>query len=136
MRRLLLMAVFMSVLPAAALAQAAGTWAGEIQGRGGSQQVKLMIAANGTSGTWTQGDQESELSEVKVDGNTVSFQRSVEFGGRGAVALTYNGVVDGDQLTLTTSFPGRGGAGGGGGGGGGGRQGGGRGAQPIVLTRQ
>jgi len=144
MRRIMLTALAIAIAPAAALAQASGTWAGETQGRGGAAQVTLMIANDGMSGTWTENGTESELSEVSVNGNELSFQRSVEFGGRGAFALTYNGVVDGDELTLTISGAGRGGPRGGGappgdgaprgGPGGGGPRGGG--AQPIVLTRQ
>ena len=125
MKQILLIAIAIVVLPAAALAQADGTWTGETQGRGGVQAVTVTL--DGATGTWVQGELETELAEITVNGNEVSFQRTVNFGGRGGFALTYNGVIDGDEMTLTMSLPeGRGGRGPRGGGA----------PQPIVLTRQ
>ena len=121
----------------------AGTWTGEAQGRGGTQEVTLVLAVDGNAltGTFTQGDQSAAISEGMVDGDTVSFQRTV---GRGFM-LTYSGEVDGDTLTLTPMFDGGrgggrpgGGRGGRDGGGRGGGQGGGRGGGPetLELTRE
>jgi hypothetical protein len=106
----------------------AGTWAGEVTGRGGAQNVTVMLSADGT-GTFKQGEAEAEtLSEVTLDGNTVSFSRTPNFGGRGGFTLTYTGTVEGNTLTLNVE---------GGGGRGGPGGGGGRGApMPITLTRQ
>lgn len=116
-------------MSAIAYAQGAGTWVGEAQGRGGDgpQMVTVVLNADGT-GTFKQGGQpERELSEVMIEGNSVSFQR-MPAGRRGRGAgrtLTYTGEADGDTLTLNISVEGRGGRGGGGGG-----------LQPLVLTRQ
>lgn len=148
MKRLFLIAIATFMIPTLGLAQSAiGTWAGEAQGRGGPQQVTLTLedGDGAVKGTWTQGDQVTDLTEVTVDGNEISFQRMLAGRGGGAgVTATYNGVVDGDQLTLTMSVAGRGGPGGPGRGGpggaapgDGGRGPGGRGGPgPIVLTRQ
>ncbi len=116
-------------MSAIAYAQGAGTWTGEAQGRGrgGPQMVTVVLNADGT-GTFKQGDQpEGELSEVMIEGNSVSFQRMVAGpGGRGGnFTLRYAGEVDGDTLTLNITVEGRGGRGGRGGG-----------PQPLVLTRQ
>ena len=124
-------------MSAIAYAQGAGTWTGEAQGcgRGGPQMVTVVLNADGT-GTFKQGDQpEGELSEVVIDGNSVSFQRMVagRGGGRGGnFTVSYAGEVDGDTLTLNISVEGRGGRGGRGGG----RGGRGGGPQQLVLTRQ
>ena len=89
-------------MSAIAYAQGAGTWTGEAQGRGrgGPQMVTVVLNADGT-GTFKQGDQpEGELSEVMIEGNSVSFQRMVAGpGGRGGnFTLRYAGEVDGDTL--------------------------------------
>lgn len=132
MRQTVLTLVALVGLTGTAHAQsAAGTWSGETQGRGGAQMVTLTLTVDGSTlaGTLEQGAQSGPISEGSVNGNAISFQRSVEFGGN-AFTLTYNGEIDGNTLTLTTAVP-EGGAGGRGG------RGGGRGAaMPIVLTRQ
>jgi hypothetical protein len=159
MRRALLTLFAVSVLSSVAFAQAGlGTWKGEMAGRGGgpAQEVTVMISRgdNGLMGKWMQGDQEEDLANVTAEGSMVSFERTLagRGGGGQGFTLSYSGEIEGNQLTLTQSFQGGGGArggaapGGGGGaarggaapgGGGGGARGGGRGgAAPIVLTRQ
>ena len=114
-----------------AYSQVAGTWMGETQGRGGTQEITLMLDVDDSTltGTYKQGDQAAaEISDGMVDGDSFSFSRSLETG-RGAFNLTYTGEIDGDKLTMTVAFP----AGGFGGRGGGGGRGA---AMPIVLTRQ
>jgi len=44
----------------------------------------------------------STVSDVKVDGNAFSFKRTIDFQGQ-AIALSYEGAVDGDKLTATAS---------------------------------
>jgi hypothetical protein len=137
MSRALSVLLTLACLTGAAFAQsAAGTWSGETEGRGGTQTTTLTLAVDGSTltGTFAQGEQSDPISEGAVDGNMISFQRALEFGGN-AVTLNYTGEIDGDTLTLNVTFPGAGPGGAPGGGGGGGR--GGRGAQmPIVLMRQ
>ena len=142
--KLLLASLVLILMAVPAYSQVAGTWMGETQGRGGTQEITLMLTVddNALTGTFKQGDQAAaDISDGTVEGDTIMFSRSLEFGGRGAFNLSYTGEIDGDQLTLTVAFPeggfGGGRGGGGRGDGGGGRGGGGRGApMPIVLTRQ
>lgn len=109
-----------------------GAWTGQVQGRGGggAQMVTVVLNVDGT-GTFKQGDQDAEdLSEVVLEGNMVSFNRTPAFGGRGGgggggFSLSYSGEVDGDTLTLEISFSG-----------GGGGRGGGFEIPPLVLMRQ
>ncbi len=114
---------------AQAQGQVAGTWVGETQGRGGTQMVTLVLSVDGDmlTGTFAQGDQETEIAMGSVADGTVAFQRTV---GRG-FTLTYAGEVEGDTLTLTPSFEG----GRGGGRGDGQRRGRGR-LRTLQLTRQ
>jgi hypothetical protein len=94
------------VLGVSALAQSniAGTWVGETQGRGGTQTVTLVLVVDGDelAGTFTQGEQEAEITEGAIDGNTVTFQRAIG----PDIVLTYTGEVDGNTLTLTPAFDG------------------------------
>jgi len=105
----------------------AGKWTGETQGRGGTQPVTLDVKADG-SGTLTQGQNTSQLTDGKVDGMKITFTTTQNFNGN-EVKIMWSGEVKGDEMTLTRS--GGGGRGGGGGGGGGG----GRGPQPSTLKR-
>ncbi len=112
-----------------------GTWVGETQGRGGTQAVMLVLSVDGDTltGTFTQGAQETDIEEGSIDGNTVTFQRTV---GQVGFTLTYTGQVDDDTLTLTPTFEGEQRGGGRGRGVGQGRGGRGGGPQTLELTRQ
>src|SRR5262245_35718871 len=62
----------------------AGKWTGEVQGRGGATPLTLELKVSGgtLTGTWTQGENKSDISDGKVvDANTITFKRSVA--GRG-----------------------------------------------------
>jgi hypothetical protein len=145
MKKLLIAAAGLSILPALAFAQggAAGKWTGEQQGRGGAQPVTLELKVDGDklTGTFTTGQNAAPISDGKVDGSKISFKTTQSRGGND-VQVTWSGEVNGDELTLTRQGGGGGGGGrrggggnggGGGGGGGGGRGGGGR--APITLKR-
>jgi hypothetical protein len=44
----------------------------------------------------------STISEVKVEGNSFTFKRTIDFQGQ-AIALSYAGTVDGNNLTATAN---------------------------------
>ncbi len=122
MRKSLLALVGLLVMPSLALAQgAAGKWMGEMQGRGGTQQLTLQLKVDGEHlmGTLQQGEQEAvEISDGKVDGNTIMFATTVAGRGGNTFTINYKGMVKGSEMTLEREFQGRGGGGGGGRGGG------------------
>ena len=136
MKKLLIAAAGLSILPALAFAQggAAGKWTGEQQGRGGAQPVTLELKADGgkLTGTMTTGQNAVQISEGTVDGSKISFKTTQNRGGND-VQVTWSGEINGDELTLTRQGGGGGGRRGGGGGGGGGGRGGGR--APLTLKR-
>ncbi len=117
----------------------AGTWAGEAQGRGGTQEVtlKLEVSGDDVSGTFMQGQQSGPIADAEIDDGTLTFSRSIETP-QGEFNISYTGTIEGNELTLTPALGGGRGGRGGGGRGGGGRGGGGRGGgpQPITLTLQ
>ena len=136
MKKLLIAAAGLSILPALAFAQggAAGKWTGEQQGRGGTQPVTLELKADGNTltGTMTNGQNAVQISEGKIDGSKISFKTTQNRGGND-VQVTWSGEINGDELTLTRQGGGGGGRRGGGGGGGGGGRGGGR--APLTMKR-
>ena len=109
--RVILVLALAFVMSALVYAQggAAGKWTGEVQGRGGAQPVtlELKVAGSTLTGTYTQGENKSDISDGKVvDANTISFKRSVAGRGGGEPRLvTYNGKISGDELTLTQEAP-------------------------------
>lgn len=142
MRKVLWVPAFVMAVSALAYGQAgfAGKWTGETQGRGGPQAVTLELKLDGKalSGTYTQGEQATPISDAKiVDASTITFGRSFTGRGGNAITLNYTGKLSGDELALTVAFPagGPGGGGPGAGGPGAGGPGGGRGPMPITLKR-
>jgi hypothetical protein len=114
------------------LAQSAdGTWTGQMQGRGGTQEIALTLKASGgaVTGTMKTGQNEAQIKEGKFEGGTLSFKTEQMFG-ENTVTVNWSGKVAGDDLTLTRTVEGRGG------GGGGGRGGGRGGPQELTLKRQ
>jgi len=140
MRKVLWVPAFVVAVSALAYGQAgfAGKWTGETQGRGGPQAVTLELKLDGQalSGTYTQGEQATPISDAKiVDASTITFGRSVTGRGGDAITRNYTGKLSGDELVLTVApFP-AGGPGGGGPGAGGPGGGAGRGPMPITLKR-
>ena len=140
MRKVLWVPALVVAVSALAYGQAgfAGKWTGETQGRGGPQAVTLELKLDGTalSGTYTQGEQATPISDAKiVDASTITFGRSVTGRGGDAITRNYTGKLSGDELVLTVApFP-AGGPGGGGPGAGGPGGGAGRGPMPITLKR-
>jgi len=100
-------------------ADVSGKWTFEQQGRNGSQTVTMDRKADGSAltGTGTGGmggrggggaPAPAEISEGKIDGNTITFKVVREFNGNQFVT-SYKGTVDGDTMKLDVTRPGRGG---------------------------
>jgi hypothetical protein len=100
-------------------ADATGKWTFEQQGRNGSQTVTMDLKASGSTltGTVTGGmggrggggaPAPADISDGKVDGNTITFKVVRDFNGNQFVT-SYKGVIDGDTMKLDVTRPGRGG---------------------------
>ena len=129
--RVVLVLALLFVVTAFAYAQTgpAGKWTGETQGRGGATPVTLELKVSGTAvtGTYTQGENASDISEGKVvDASTITFKRTIPpRGGQGdPTVVSYTAKMTGDEMVITPEA-GAGGGGRGPGGGGGGAPGGG-----------
>lgn len=100
-------------------ADISGKWTADVQGRNGNTMtVTMNFKADGDKLTGTVGGRmgDTEISDGKVDGDTVSFSVVREFNDR-KFTQNYKGKLDGDTIHFTITM--EGGPNGGGGGGGG-----------------
>jgi hypothetical protein len=105
--------ILLAVAFCLAAADASGKWVFEQPGRNGSVQVTLNLKVDGASltGTLTRPGRggepmETPITDGKVDGNNISFTVKREFNGNSFVT-TYKGTLDGDNLKLEITTPGR-----------------------------
>ncbi len=107
---LILMALFAM---SAAAADISGNWKGAMQGPQGDMEFTFVFKAAGTALTGTvsnpMGGEPNQISEGKIDGDSLSFVLNVDFGGN-SMKINYKGkVVSEKEMKLTMSFPGFGG---------------------------
>jgi hypothetical protein len=105
-----------SILCALALAvfaaDVSGKWTWEQQGRNGNTTSTLTLKASGSTltGSLDAGrGGPTDISDGKIDGNTIMFSVKREFNGN-TMTTNYKGTLDGDSLKLEFTRPGRGGA--------------------------
>ena len=85
-----------------------GKWAGSIDTPNGAAQVAFTFKADGTSltgSTTTPDGSETAIKNGKVDGNKISFDVDLNFGGN-ALTVSYTGVVASDQIKMALDFMG------------------------------
>jgi hypothetical protein len=90
-------------------ADVAGTWKGSIETPNGAMENTFVFKTEGAklTGTVAMGQfGEAQISDGKVDGDTVTFAVVREFNGN-EFKMTYKGAVKENQMTLTISVPGR-----------------------------
>lgn len=97
--------ICMFVLPSLVVAQASvnGTWAGEVQGGRGPQQVALTLKADGgkLTGSVTGGrGGDIPIEEGTISGNTLKF-KSKQQGRGGEVTLSWTGTLKGDEIAFS-----------------------------------
>jgi hypothetical protein len=94
--------VVLSCVIAACLwaADPSGKWTAEMQGpNGNARQVTLNLKADGSKLTGTVGGQrgDTDISDGKVDGDTITFSVVREFNGN-QMKMNYTGKVSGDSI--------------------------------------
>ena len=110
MKRLLLLLVVPMLLLAApaGAADVDGKWTGMFDTPNGSVTVGFTFKADGeklTGSTTGPDGREIEIKDGKVDGNKISFNLALDFGGMPFV-LPYKGVVSPEEIKLTADFMG------------------------------
>jgi hypothetical protein len=96
--RYLLLSCLLAV--AAFAADVTGKWTAEMPGRGGqTQQMTITLKADGgaLTGSMTSPRGETEISDGKIDGDTVTFSVVREFQGN-SMKMNYTGKVSGDTI--------------------------------------
>jgi len=107
----------LAVLLVAVITHAAETPVGDWKGESSRGEYTIAITSDdaGTlAGQMTSGRGPNDLTNLKHDGNQLSFTNLLEFNGQ-SVELNFAGTIDGDTFTGTISTP--------------------RGERPITLTR-
>ncbi len=98
--RLVLLSCALAV--AAFAADVTGKWTYEMQGRGGrSMNGALNLKADGNTLTGTVSGRggDTEISDGKIDGDTLTFNVVREFNGN-KVTMKYTGTVSGDSINF------------------------------------
>jgi hypothetical protein len=86
-------------------ADISGKWTGEMAGRNGQKrEVTMNLKADGDKLTGSVGGRmgDTDISNGKVDGDTVSFDLVREFNGN-SMTLHYTGKVSGDEIHFTVA---------------------------------
>lgn len=79
-----------------------GKWSGTMATPGGEFPVSFTFAANGANltGTTTGPQGDIEISDGKIDGNTMSFSVSFDFGEM-PLTMNYKGILAQDEIKFT-----------------------------------
>src|SRR5688572_2229852 len=89
---------------AAFAADVTGKWTAQVPGRDGqTRDVTYTLKDDGSALTGTttgRGGQEIQISDGKVEGDTVSFKVKMEFGGN-SIVQNYTGKIVGDEIKFT-----------------------------------
>ena len=99
--RLVLLSSLLAV--AAFAADVTGKWAADVPGRGGNtQKVTMDLKADGDklSGTMSNPQGETAITDGKVSGDTVTFTITREMQGN-TVKMNYTGKVAGDEIKFS-----------------------------------
>ena len=85
-----------------------GKWTGTIDGGGGPMQLVYNFKADGatlTGSTTGPDGMEVKLSDGKIDGNNISFNLTLDFGGQ-SITMAGKGVLSGSDLKMVIDFMG------------------------------
>ena len=125
MRKLLTLGFLLGLLSLAALAaDVTGKWTAQMPGRNGQTRestFNFKVDGNTVTGTISGPRGDMEISDGKIDGDTITFSQTMEFNGN-TMKILYKVTVSGDSINFTRTREG--------GGGGEGRKGGG----PMEFT--
>src|SRR4051812_46219498 len=100
--------VLFLAMPAMA-ADFSGKWTGSVATQGGELPVSFSFKTEGdkTSGTMAGPDgSDSPLEALKVDGNNISFNVTLNFNGN-SFTLSYKGVLADNQIKFSSDFNGQ-----------------------------
>jgi hypothetical protein len=94
---------FLLTLAAVFAADVTGKWTAQVPGRDGQPMemvFNLKAAGAELTGTVVSPRGEQQIAEGKIDGDSISFSTTLEFGGN-TMKLIYKGKVAGDEIKFT-----------------------------------
>jgi len=103
MRIALSLLVLMVMCVTAYAADVDGTWTGTVSGPMGDFPVSFTFKADGTKLTGSTlgfDGMPVPIQDGKIDGNTITFTVTFDFGGM-PFPLSYKGIVSSDQIKMT-----------------------------------
>lgn len=103
LRKLTLALLFVSFGAMTALAaDVTGKWTASVETPRGTQQLSFDFHADGSTltGKVTSPRGESDISDGKIDGDSISFTQVVNFNGN-EMKINYTGKIDGDSIKFT-----------------------------------
>jgi hypothetical protein len=106
LRKLALALLFVALGAVTAFAaDVSGKWTASVQGRRGTQNITFNFTVDGSTltGKITTDRGDSDISNGKVDGDTISFDQVMNFNGE-QHTISYKGTVSGDSIKFTRSF--------------------------------
>ncbi len=107
MRRFLLAVTVLALGSVAALAaDFNGKWSATVDGMRGPQNVTFNFKVDGAAltGAVTTPRGDTDISNGKIDGDTISFDTVINFNGN-SFTISYKGTIDGDTIKFRRSFP-------------------------------
>lgn len=106
LRKFLLAVTFLALGSVAALAaDFSGKWFGTVQGMRGPQNISFNFKVDGATltGTITTPRGDIDISNGKIDGDTISFDQVMNFNGN-SFTISYKGTIAGDSIKFTRTF--------------------------------
>ena len=100
--------VLLLVIPAHA-APVDGNWSGSVSTGNGDLPISFSFKTEGTvlKGSMTGPDGTPfPITDGKIDGNNLTFSVTLDFNGN-SFALAYKGVLDGEQIKMSSDFQGQ-----------------------------
>jgi hypothetical protein len=94
-------------------ADVTGKWTAQMPGRGGQTReatFNFKVDGNTLTGTVSGPQGDMDISEGKIDGDTISFSQTMEFNGN-TTKILYKGTISGDSIKFTREREGGGGQG-------------------------
>jgi hypothetical protein len=83
-------------------ADVTGKWTAEMQGQNGTMTTTMNLKADGNNltGTVSGRNGDTNITDGKIDGNTITFSVVREMNGN-QMKMNYKGTVDGDVIHFT-----------------------------------
>jgi hypothetical protein len=82
-----------------------GTWTFTSEGRDGTPRTNTLTIKEDMTATYSFRDREMPVTNLKVDGNKISFEVEFSFGGGGqGRTMSFDGMLDGSSLKLNRAF--------------------------------